>query len=146
MTSTLRSYKVTVRVEAESKEAAVALVALANMTGLPVIDCHQFENPRTSAQNRAIHLFFTQLADALNDAGFDMKKTIQMDIPWTGYGVKEYIWRPTQEWLFGKKSTTELTSKDIDKLYEVINRAIGERTGVHVAFPSRYEESQGPTD
>lgn len=39
----------------------------------------------------------------------------------------------------GKESTTELNTSDIDKIYEVININLGEKTGVHVPFPSNEE-------
>lgn len=94
---------------------------------------------RTDQQNAALHLYFTQLAEALNDAGFDIKKTIrkEIDIPWTAYTIKEYLWRPVQKEYLQKKSTTELDKiQDIDKVYDIINRTISERTGVSVPFPS----------
>ena len=92
---------------------------------------------RTNRQNRALHVYFTLLGEALNDAGADMRSVIRegIDIPWTPTTVKEYLWRPVQEQQLGKKSTTELTTKEIDEIYDTINRAIGERTGVHVPFP-----------
>ena len=31
---------------------------------------------RTQAQNRSLHKYLTMLSDALNDAGLDMKKTL----------------------------------------------------------------------
>lgn len=94
---------------------------------------------RTDAQNRALHLWFTQLAEALNEAGFDMKKTLRqdVDIPWTLTSIKESLWRPVQKSYTGKKSTTDLNKqKEIDDIYDIINRTIGERTGVYVPFPS----------
>lgn len=93
---------------------------------------------RTDQQNAALHLWFTMLADELNSAGYDMKKTMrkELDIPWTAYNVKEFLWRPMQEATLGKKSTTKLNTDEIDKVYDAINRVIGERTGVHVPFPS----------
>lgn len=94
------------------------------------------EQKRTEAQNNAMHLWFQQLADALNAAGWDMKKVIHVDIPWSPYSVKENLWRPVQEALYGKRSTTELATDEVSKIYEVINREIGNRTGVTVAFPS----------
>lgn len=96
------------------------------------------EQKRTSQQNAAMHLFFTQLAEALNSAGFDMKKTIRegIDIPWTPENIKEFLWRPVQSAYLRKKSTTELTTSEIDKVYDVVNKIIGERTGVHIPFPS----------
>lgn len=94
---------------------------------------------RTLQQNAALHLWFTQLAEALNEAGYDMRKTIRegIDIPWTAYTIKEYLWRPVQKELLQKISTTELDKiKDIDSVYDVVNRAIAERTGLHIPFPS----------
>ena len=93
---------------------------------------------RTDKQNAALHLYFTQLSEALNDAGFDMKKLLkqEIDIPWDTINAKEYLWRPIQKELLKKKSTTELKSNEIDKVYEVLNRMIGERTGIYIPFPS----------
>lgn len=96
------------------------------------------ENKRTTRQNNALHLFFTLLAQELNAGGFDMRKVIrdEVDIPWNTYSVKEYLWRPIQETQLGKRSTTKLTTKEIDQIYDTLNRALAERTGVHVPFPS----------
>lgn len=51
---------------------------------------------RTYLQNRSLHLFFTELANALNEAGLDMRKTLNPDveIPWNSQSVKEHLWRP----------------------------------------------------
>ena len=78
------------------------------------------------------------LADELNDSGLDMKKVLKpgVDIPWTKSSIKEYIWRPIQEVQLSKKSTTDLTTKEIDEVFETINRHLGEKFGVHVPFPS----------
>lgn len=93
---------------------------------------------RTETQNKALHLFFTQLAEELNNAGYDMKKTLkpEIDIPWSAHTVKEYLWRPIMTAQLGKTSTTELTTKEIDQVFDVINRHLGEKFGIHVDFPS----------
>ena len=92
---------------------------------------------RTLKQNAALHLYFSNLAEELNDAGFDMKKTIRVDIPWSAMTVKEYLWRPLQEAYLLKRSTTELErGKEIDEVYDILNRVIAERTGIHVPFPN----------
>ena len=77
------------------------------------------EKHRTLKQNRALHKLFTQMAESLNDAGFDMRRTLKetIDIPWTPENVKNFIWRPIQEAQLGKESTTELTTYDIDTVY-----------------------------
>lgn len=101
--------------------------------------CQQeIKDKRTLKQNSALHLYFTLLADTLNEAGFDMRKTIRQDveIPWTPETVKENLWRPIQSAYFKKRSTTKLKKKEINKVYDVLNRTIGQRTGVYIAFPS----------
>ena len=93
---------------------------------------------RTLQQNKALHLLFNMLSDELNTAGLDMRKTLKasIDILWNGDTVKEYLWRPIQEAQLRKKSTTELTTRDIDKVFETLNRHLGERFQIHVDFPS----------
>lgn len=96
------------------------------------------KNRRTSQQNAALHLWFTQLSETLNNDGYDMRKLIrqEIDIMWTPYNVKEYLFRPIMKLLTGKKSTSQLTGEDINKIYDIINKTIGERTGIFIPFPS----------
>jgi phosphoenolpyruvate carboxylase len=92
----------------------------------------------TEKQVRALHLLFEHIAETLNDAGYDMKKTLkaEIEIPWTKDRIKEFLWKPVQEAYVGKKSTKELNTKEVTKIYEVINRHFGEKFGIHVPFPS----------
>jgi hypothetical protein len=96
------------------------------------------EKPRTLKQNGALHLLFSQLADELNNAGLDMRKTLKptIDIPWSGDSIKEYLWRPIMKAQVGKESTTELSTKDIDQVFDTINRHLGEKFGLTINFPS----------
>jgi hypothetical protein len=93
---------------------------------------------RTDRQNRALHLYFQFVADTLNEAGLDMRKTLkpEVSIDWTPHTVKEYLWRPVQKVQLGKTSTTELNSDEITKVWETINCFLGENHGVHTQFPS----------
>ena len=96
------------------------------------------EKQRTEQQNKALHVLFTLLANTLNDAGLDMRKVLKptVDIPWTTQTVKDQLWRPVQQAMLGKESTTELSTTDIDKVFDVINRHLGEKFGIHEDFPS----------
>jgi hypothetical protein len=96
------------------------------------------EKIRTSQQNRAMHLMFHQLAKMLNDEGFDMRAVIKddIDIPWSDYTVKEHLWRPVMKAYCGKDSTTKMTTSDVDKIFDIIVKAIGERCGITLAWPS----------
>ena len=93
---------------------------------------------RTNQQNRALHVLFNLLAEELNEHGFDMKRTLkpEVDIPWNPVTVKEYLWRPIQQAQLHKTSTKELTTKEIDEVFDTINKHLGERLGIHVPFPS----------
>ena len=93
---------------------------------------------RSARQNRALHLYFQFVADTLNLAGLDMRKTLkpEVSIDWNAKTVKEYLWRPVQKAQLHKESTTELSTDEITKVWETINRFLGEHHGVTTEFPS----------
>ncbi len=96
------------------------------------------EKQRTAQQNKALHKLFEMMAEKLNEAGWDMRKALDqsVDIPWSKNSVKEFIWKPIMKAQLGKASTTELTTKEIDQVFETIVRHFGEKFGLEVAFPS----------
>jgi hypothetical protein len=102
------------------------------------------EKQRTIKQNRSLHLFFRLLADELNFSGLDMRKTLKpsIDIPWTDKNIKEFIWKPIQEAMILKKSTTEMNTGDMTKIWEVINKNIGEKFGVEVPLIPSEEQTE----
>lgn len=87
--------------------------------------------PRTDRQNRALHLWLTMVADALNAAGLDQRKVLKpgVSIPWTQEAAKEQLWRPIQEAMFEKRSTTELAKGEVGRVEEVIVRHLSEKFG-----------------
>jgi len=103
--------------------------------GIYVVDIKNTDT-RTLKQNRALHKYFSMLADVLNGAGLPIAKVIKVDIEWSDESVKELLWRPIQRALVKKHSTTQLDKKELDEVYLVLNRALGERFGIHIPFPS----------
>jgi len=106
--------------------------------GLKPEDVKPIHDQRTVAQNNALHLLFTQLAEELNEKGLDMRQLIreEVDISWTPYSVKEYLWRPLQKIITGKRSTTKLSkTQEIDTIYKNLNRILIERTKGEVCLP-----------
>ena len=95
---------------------------------------------RTSSQQAAIEVYCRELASALNDAGYDR---IQfpwkegVEIPWTQATVKEELWRPIQQAVLEKASTTRLGTQEVNTVYEILGKKIAELTGVTLGFPSR---------
>jgi hypothetical protein len=135
--------KILVTIEVSNNEESLAL-ALQNakeavaLFGLKIIDCKQITNTRTIYQNNALHLFFQQLADELNEKGFDMRAIIrqEVEIQWTGFTIKSHLWKPLQKALFNKKSTTKLAKNyEIDVVYDNLNRILVERTKGEVSIP-----------
>jgi hypothetical protein len=94
---------------------------------------------RSDLQNNSLHLYLSHLAEALNDAGYDMKRTLkkEIDIPWGKESAKEHLWRPIQELLTKKDSTTKPTTEEYVYIYEVLSRHLVEKLGVNVAWPSK---------
>lgn len=92
---------------------------------------------RTIKQNKALHKFFSLLSDECNDRGITLQKLLQneIDIMVTPTLVKEVLWKPIQKAMFDKESTTELTTKEIDQVFDVINKLLGEWE-IYIPFPS----------
>jgi len=94
-------------------------------------------NRRTDSQNRALHTYFTLVAEALNDGGFTLDQVVKLDVPFTPALVKELIWRKVQKQVLSKSSTTELDKQsDITEIYDIVNRSLSEKLKISVAFPS----------
>jgi hypothetical protein len=94
------------------------------------------DTKRTIQQNRALHKYFELLAKELNFAGLDMKTVLkpEVNIPWSTQTVKDFLWRPIMKAYLGKRSTTEMTTKDIDEIFEILNKHLGERFGEWASF------------
>ena len=100
---------------------------------------------RTPTQNASMHKWFELVADTLNNAGLDMKRVLKpdVDIPWTKTSVKEFIWRPIQEAMFDKESTTEANKVEYGEIEEVIRRHLAQKHGVSLPpWPTRKEGEQ----
>lgn len=93
---------------------------------------------RTLRQNSALHLMLTQLADELNDAGLYMQRVLKqgVEIQWTPELAKEYLWRPIQKVVTSRESTAELNTKEIDQVFEYLQKHLGEKLGLEVEFPN----------
>lgn len=106
---------------------------------------------RTKQQNKALHVLFNLLAEQLNDVGLDMRKTLEphIAIPWSGRAVKEYLWRPVMKQQLVKASTTQMTTVEIDQVFDTLMRFLAMKHGFEgVNFPSveeliyQYEERE----
>jgi hypothetical protein len=79
------------------------------------------------------------VADSLNNAGLDLRKTIKsdIDIPWTPELVKNNMWRAIQKASTGHDSTIKPTTRDYNVVYEIMSRHLSAKLGLYVPWPSR---------
>lgn len=97
---------------------------------------------RTLTQNAALHRYFELLADSLNDAGYTIAKVLTkpLDISWSKHTVKELLWRPVQNAILDKKTTTRLKRFEVTKVYDELNNIMSTRYGLSVEFPNDNKE------
>jgi len=97
---------------------------------------------RTLQQNKALHKFFTILAEDLNIKGLDARKVLKptYQIWWTPEMIKRDLWGQLQDVMFSKEHTSDLTKQEVDKIYEQLMQLLGEKWGVYIPFPSKEEE------
>ena len=106
---------------------------------MPIDDIKQ--NKRTILQNASLHKYLTMVAHELENQGQTMtdviKKWPTVEITPTMNSVKEIIWRPVQNMQVGKKSTTELTTSEVDKIYQIVSMFLSRQFGISLPFPSQ---------
>lgn len=94
---------------------------------------------RTENQNSAIWLFFTQLANKLNEMGLDMKLVLKptYNLWWNKDTVHDHLWIPFQKALYKTESTTKLKKQEqIDRIHENLMHELGEKFNVdYIPFP-----------
>lgn len=94
--------------------------------------------PRSITMNSCLHKYCELVATALNDAGLDMRKMLraEIDIPWTKQSVKDHLWRPIQDAMTSKESTTEATNAEYKNVFLVLSRHLSEKKGINVGWPN----------
>ncbi len=97
---------------------------------------------RTERQNNAMHLWFRQMAEQLNDAGYSNKHPFneEVEIPFTEGLVKEMLYKPIIKSMYNKTSTTRLTGGELSEAAEVLIRWLSEKKGIYVPFPQTLKD------
>ena len=91
---------------------------------------------RTTKQNSSLHKYCTEVAQLLNESGISKEvfyRNIQAD--YTMENIKE-LWRSFARTKYGKGSTKDLTTVEIQNIFEEVNRHISQ-FGVYVVWPSQ---------
>lgn len=99
---------------------------------------------RSNQQNKAIHKYLDLVAHELQNQGQTLqdivKKVDMIEITPTTETLKSNIWKPIQEAMLGKKSTTELTTAEVNQVYEIISMFLSKNFQIDLPFPS-YEDT-----
>jgi hypothetical protein len=95
------------------------------------VELEDVARKRSKPQNSSLHLWLSQVAVILNNAGIDMVLFLEQlngkaEIPVTQKSLKERFWKPIMEHMTGKQSTTEMDTKDPDILYQTACRILAE--------------------
>lgn len=94
---------------------------------------------RTYRQNRTIHLLFRRMAEALNEAGFEISHPFKPDleIPWSEESVKDLLYRPIITSYFKVDRSSLLDTAQLSESMEILIDAVNRNTGVLVHIPSQ---------
>lgn len=95
---------------------------------------------RTNRQNAAFHVLFQNIADHCLSHGIDQKVVInnfqKFETPVTPESVKE-TWRIIQYNMYNTYSTKDMTTAQVDKVYEVFTKFWSLVTKEYFPFPRR---------
>jgi len=101
--------------------------------------CNYKTPVRTLKANSALHLYFTLIAQELNELGQEFCYTgitgKELSLHYTPTIIKELFWKEIQFTMFGTKTTTKLTTEQMNMIIEVFSKFFAER-GVVLGFPS----------
>lgn len=96
------------------------------------------DKPRSTQQNKSGHLWFTHIADELNNSGLEMQVVLakRKGISWTPEAVKECLFKVLAKAMYNKTSTTQLSTKEFSKVTEQLQAVLARDYGVNVDVPS----------
>ena len=86
---------------------------------------------RTKPQNRAMRKGWSMASIKLNEAGWsqnDIFKVRQTEIPWCSGSFENSLWRPLQDAFGLPKSTSDLKTPDMSKIWDTLRDQIAKNT------------------
>ncbi|QDP54015.1 MAG: hypothetical protein Unbinned1502contig1001_2 [Prokaryotic dsDNA virus sp.] len=91
---------------------------------------------RTNKQNNALHAYLRDVSEQMCARGMDMREVLKptVEITPTMQIVKDYMWKPIQEKVLDKASTADLTTQEVDMVYQVISKHLAEKFDIVVPF------------
>lgn len=96
---------------------------------------------RTIPQNSSLHKYCATISGDMNNAGFTQRLLVGkfkegFELPVTPEMIKD-IFREVGLAMFKKKSTKELSTVEVQSVYQVVDQRFAEITGVRAEWPSK---------
>ena len=134
----------------QSVAESLSAISVLPTTGRYRVVIEETQKDSTPRQKRSMHLYLSMMAKGFNDAGIDQKAVIEkfkdgFSIPVTQTFLKE-VWRIIMSGMFGKTSTTKLTTVETQEIYKTFNLGMAEKYGVSKPWPHIKEKQQLPID
>lgn len=112
---------------------------ISNKNAGDIIEVEVKDKQRTTKQNGCLHEYLSDLSNALNEAGYDVKTTITAPVSFTPETVKKHMFHKIMKALYpDKTSTRQLSTVEVGEVYENLNRLTAERFGISLVWPSRF--------
>jgi hypothetical protein len=103
------------------------------------VDLTEVRITRTQQQNKALHVYFTLISYQLNEIGLEFSyvglNNNAFALRYTPEIVKEFIFKPIMFTMFELKSTTKLTTIQINEMIDIITKFFADK-GIVLEFPS----------
>ena len=99
---------------------------------------------RTLKQNSASHLWYQEMAEALNNAGITIDIVMshgKWDVNWTPELFKEVVMRNFANAIYHKTKTSEMTTQELSTLIDTVTDSFAKEFGIFVDFPSNEEDN-----
>jgi len=95
---------------------------------------------RTQQQNKAFHKYIRILVEAMINQDLDMRTAVKIPIQPTMENVKATVVHSVMNALYPDvESTADLTTTQINQLYETINQFTWHKWGISIEFPSNHD-------
>ncbi len=109
-------------------------------SGEHLIEVKHITKTRSLKQNAALHLYLTQIAEQMTDAGYSQRLLMArfkttFDLPVTMEMIKE-IFKESAFHMHKVEHTSDLTTVQLQEVYEAVNRGFAESVGVSAEWPS----------
>lgn len=95
---------------------------------------------RTPRQSNALHKGFELIAQELREKNLSVQTVLSegIELEWTAVLVKEILFKRIAKLMFDRDSTTQLSTKELQEVWENMSRALGQ-LGISIPFPSTEE-------